>query len=352
MATKPISENVNFPKWMARFKEIKHLGGYVQARKMRKLFGGSLNTWKTRVGMLADLLDDQSRKERQLTEQEKEQYFVQKILLRPYPYRFPGHKFARKIDLAKTLIISDPHAPYESKKLQAKILAEEHNAGHLHINGDAADFYSKSRFPKAQGHIDFYAEIRGVFDYLEWCAIHWHRVTIIRGNHDDRPKKMLIDSLKSDELWMVDYDLLKRITSYLPNIELVGERVKSEENGDVPIEFVWQFGDVVFTHIERSQVQASGLLKTVHDMLIEWSEHFNLQPFKFFVQGHNHRCDTNLVGGKTGFLCPMAADPTGMGLRYIYHPSMRGKAPVLGYAVLVREHGKTVFNKSRIYRLE
>jgi hypothetical protein len=31
---------------------------------------------------------------------------------------------------------------------------------------------------------------------------------------------------------------------------------------------------------------------------------------------------------------------------------MKGKAPVLGYAVLNREKGFTKFNKSRVYRLE
>jgi predicted phosphodiesterase len=350
MAAPPITDNPDFPKWYALFEKRKHLPSKTTARILSAEFGGGIPTWRNRVEAMQalDAITDGKNRNRI---RDKQKYFVEEILHRSYPYIQPPTHFHKSADPDKTVVVADPHAPYSDLRVRADVLAKHWNAGHVHLNGDVGDFYSKSRYPKTQGHEDFYFELRGTFEEIEFWATNFKRVTIIKGNHDDRVTKKVASMLNSDELWMADTDMIAECASYFGNVEIVGQRI-TDHGEEIPIDFVWQFGDVVFTHIERSLKQSSAILDTVKQIVTEWAGYFNLKPFRWVVQGHNHRLSLEDLNTCYGILMPMAARPTGRGLRYIFHPSMKGKPPVVGYAVLIRENGKTSFNLSRPYKIE
>ena len=210
-------------------------------------------------------------------------------------------------------------------------------------------FYSKTHFRKT-GHEDFSYELKKLFDYFEWLSTHWKRVTVLLGNHDNRAEKKISDELDSDMLWMVEMNLIEYVSSFFDNIEVVGESVK-DENGSFSLKFLWQYGDILFTHIERSQKQSSSLLSNIEDSLYKWASTFGLNGFRWIVQGHNHRFDLSYNGAHFLALVPMAANLTGTGLQYVLQPSMRGVPPVTGYFVFFQKDGITDFNQSRVYLL-
>lgn len=349
LPTQPMEEHKDFAKWFALYQRKSHLTPYAISQLLQKQFGGPRTTWQARVSA-CQAFEEQLKRQRK-RQNESIEGFVKEILGKPYPYIPPKKDFHKSPDRTKLVCVADPHEPYSLRTLWEEVLEKHHDAYHIHINGDLFDFYSKSRFRKIEGDEVFKDEIRAGFDRMEWLSTNFTRVTLIKGNHDNRTEKKIAEYVDADMLWLTERDIVRYLATFFDNVEVVGERVES--GGEtVPVEFIWQYKDMVFTHIERSQKQSSSLIDGIVQDLLRWSNMMRLKPFRWVIQGHNHRCAVEDLGTCYGMLIPMAGRITGRGLRYALSPSLRGKPPVSGYGVFFTENGKTDFNRSRPYIVE
>jgi len=349
MPQPPLCELADYPAWLAFVRDYPHLTQYAAATKAVKKFGGSQSTWQTRVKTIRQHIAEEKMKatKLQLRHKEQDRQFVEAVLGRDYPYTLPKKQFAKTIDPDKTIVVSDPHEPYSVSEVWKEVFDKHRNAAHIHINGDLADFYSRSHFRKTEGDEWFAKEIQAVFARMEWLATHFQRVTIIRGNHDNRAQKKIADELTSDMLWMVDDDILGRCAAFFDNVTIVGQRLQGDA-GYTDIDFIWQYKDVVFTHIERSQAQSSGLAESIGKIIGQWAGMFGLSGYRWIVQGHNHRNDQIDLGWGYGFIIPCAAHPLSRGMKYVLSPAMKGRPPKIGYMILHFKDGHAQYNESRV----
>lgn len=346
MATPNVSQLPDYPKWVMFYGRKKHLSIHTISMLASKEMGGNVQTWKNRFQFI-----EQNALQSKLSKhhQDRDARFLE-FIGRTVEYKQPKKDHAKNTIPGKLVVISDPHEPYSRKSIWDEVLREHKDADHIHINGDIADFYSKSRFKKTD-HERFDAELAAVFDRLEWLSTHWKRVTIIRGNHDNRTEKAIAGLLDSDMLFLTEQDLLSYMCAWFDNIEVVGERI-SVEGKNVDISFVWQFNDIIFTHIERSQKQSSALLDTIGQQLHKWSRLLKLKPYRIIIQAHNHRASFDTNGSEYLYLCPMVANVATNGLKYALSPSLNGAPPISGYMVLYHENGQTDINKTRLRIIE
>ena len=345
-----LQNNKDYKIWCEFFNKKKHLTDYEISIFAKEHFGGKRQTWESRFENIRQNLKEKQQPilQNKLVEQHiKEDTAFLEFIGKSYPYIPPKKNFNKKIDNEKIINVSDPHEPHSFQPVWDDVLKYHHNAHHIHINGDIADFYSKSRFKKTE-HQEFSKELRAIFDRLEWLSTNWKKVTLIRGNHDNRVEKLLANLLNSDMLFLTKRDILGYMCAYFDNVELVGERITSGDGSTADIDFIWQCGDIIFTHIERSQKQSSGLLETISSQLHKWSRIFNLKPYRVIMQGHNHRCTFDTNGIEYLYICPMAACLTTTGLKYALSPSLNGAPPVMGYIEIYQKDGITDINKTKI----
>ncbi len=345
MATPKLQEHKDYTKWLNFYERKKHLNITKLAELAIKEFNStsSKSTWMSRFEHIKQLYD---KSKLQQHHENKDKKFLEFIGL-SYPYTQKKKNFAKKIDETKIINISDPHEPYSSHVVWDEILNKHHDAYHIHVNGDIADFYSKSRFRKTD-HENFNDELRAIFDRLEWLSIHWKRITLIRGNHDNRAEKRMQSLVDSDMLFLTEQDLLSYLCAFFDNIEIVGERVHSQDDKTCVVDFIWQCGDIIFTHIERSSKQSSALLDEISSQLHKWSRVFKLKPYRIIMQGHNHRCSFDTNGSEYLYICPMAASLTTAGLKYALSPALNGAPPVTGYVEIYQKNGITDINRTKI----
>jgi uncharacterized protein YaaR (DUF327 family) len=349
MPTVTMASLAEFPEWVKFHNDRKHLGVYEISKQAAKEFGGAYRTWYDRFSFIRNN-NFPSNKLGEHDRERHEQFF--KFIKIPFPYVPPKKNFSKKIDPNKLPCVSDPHEKYSDERVWNDLLEKHHDAPHIHINGDMSDFYSKSRFV-SYTHENFSDELYAVFKRMEWLSTHWRRITMILGNHDNRTEKKIASLITSDLLVLTETNLIKYLASFFDNIDVVGERVTDERTREnVDIGFIWQYKDIVFTHIERSMKQSSSLAEQIVSALLSWGNTFKLKPFRVVVQAHNHRAMKETTGGITVILAPMAARLTGNGLHYALHPSLRGKPPQVGYTMIYLKDGKTDINETDNYLLD
>lgn len=342
----PMHRNPEYPTWSQFYERKKHLPINTIANLATKEHGGSRKTWYDRF---THIQNNSMKSKLAKHHQDQDARFLEFIGKSP-DYKQPKKQHLKNTDSSKLLCISDPHEPYSLKSIWKDLEENHKDASHIHINGDIGDFYSKSRFKKTE-YESFKDELLAVFDRLEWLATHWKRVTIIRGNHDNRTEKAIAGLLDSDMLFLTETDILSYMCAYFDNIEVVGERINIEGK-NVEISFVWQFQDIIFTHIERSQAQASGLLATLGQQIHKWSRIFKLKPYRVIIQAHNHRACFDTNGTEYLYLCPMVANVATTGLKYALSPSLNGAPPINGYMIIYHENGLTDINRTRMVLFE
>lgn len=260
-----------------------------------------------------------------------------------YPYNRPLSQWAAS-DATKILSLSDPHCPCHSSKVMREVQAKHKDAGLVIVPGDVGDYYSKSRFKKKR-HVNFRDEVKAIFYYLEWLATHWPVVKVMLGNHDSRPQKAFADILgmgNTDLLFLTELNLVQRVASYFDNVEVVGTQLTTE----ISLTHIYQVGDIVFTHGERSHAQKEKTLDVVSQYLHKWKTALRLKPYKVIAQGHNHQSMKTPEGDEFWFMLPTAADPYGYAFEYIFDTRMMGRPPAVGYSVFRQEQGETNFNDS------
>ena len=205
------------------------------------------------------------------------------------------------------------------------------------VPGDAGDYYSKSRFKKPKPG-NFKEEVRSVFHRMEWLSQHWPTVKIMQGNHDNRPEKKIQNLFDVDPelLILTEANLLEHLACYFPNVEIIKHDIY---NKGIGLTYIWQFGDMVFTHAEISRAQDSATMEYISNWLHTWRSLIGLKPYAFIGQGHNHQ---RYIGGRDGemwMMFPTCSDPYSVGMEYIFQGKMYRRPPILGYSVLYHDEG-------------
>ena len=270
-----------------------------------------------------------------------------------YPYRRPPSKWATKTDKSKILVMADPHNPYYSTKVEKAAEAREKDAHLAVIPGDLGDYYSKSRFRKNRA-VSFSEEVYSVFRYFEWLSTNWREVKVMLGNHDNRPEKAVMDIMGKDIDLMIltEQNLLLNLASFFDNIDVVGTQIEGEPGVEgrrfkVNLTHIYQYGDIVFTHGEKSMEQASALMAKISQYLHRWKTVLGLKPYRIIAQAHNHADFRQSMGDEKWIQLPAACEPVSIGMEYIFSTRMAGSPPQTGYAIFHQDAGVTDFNASR-----
>lgn len=278
---------------------------------------------------------------------EAEKNFFETVGL-PYPYERPLPSLAEEIDDTKILVFADIHEPFALDKEIRDTVMKHKDARRCVVVGDIGDFYSKSRFRKNYKG-DFYQEIREIFFRMEFFSTHFTEVNILIGNHDNRPQKRIRELLSPeiDLIILSENDLIKKLSSYFPNVNIVGHKVIGEEI--IEVTHLWQLGDIVFTHGELSRKQSTAILERISDFLKKWKKELGLKDYRAIIQGHNHRALKTVIGDELQMIVPCSMETRSKGGEYIYSPRMIGDPPAQGYAIIYQEKGRTDFNRSNFY---
>ena len=294
-----------------------------------------IETRFTTVGSIT--VTGQSRGKMNLSDlnQSRERAFCEAFNI-PYPYVPPEPDYSPRRDERKILVLSDPHEPYGAEYVYREALRTDHDAGLVVIPGDMGDYYSKPRFRKTKPG-SFRDEVRAVFYRMEWLSVHWPAVKIMLGNHDNRPEKKIQNLLDADPelLIFTEANLLKHLACYFHNVDIVEHQIVNKGMG---LTYVWQFGDMIFTHAEISRAQDTATMEFISNWLHTWKGMLGLKPYRFIGQGHNHR---NLLTGRDGetwMMFPTCSDPYSLGMEYIWQRMYR-KPPAVGYSVLYHDEG-------------
>lgn len=270
-----------------------------------------------------------------------------------YPYKRPASRWHLKPAAGKILVMADPHNPYYSTKVERAAETREHDAETVIIPGDVGDYYSKSRFRKTKA-VSFREEVYAIFKYLEWLSTKWRTVKIMIGNHDNRPEKAVQDIMGKDVdlMIMTEANLLENLASFFDNIEIVGTQIEGEPLGEgrrhkINLTHIYQHGDIVFTHGERSMEQASALMAKISVYLYRWRTMLRLKPYRIIAQAHNHADYRASMGAEKWIQLPAACEPVSLGMEYIFGTRMQGNPPMTGYAIFYQDKGETDYNASR-----
>jgi len=127
----------------------------------------------------------------------------------------------RRVDLQsrRLLVLSDIHVPYHD--LQALETAIEYGMRFrpdtILINGDLADYYQISRFPKSKNRPKVVDELRAIAQFFAYLRQQFRRARIVykHGNHDERYAQYVHDSAPElleiiDNSWRVVCEIDKR----------------------------------------------------------------------------------------------------------------------------------------------
>ena len=205
------------------------------------------------------------------------------------------------------------------------------------VPGDLGNYYSKSRFKKPRSG-NFRNEVLAVFRRMEWLSEYWPRVKVMQGNHDNRPEKKIQNLLDVDPelLILTEANLLEHLACYFPNVEIVKHQITHTGIG---LTYIWQFGDMVFTHGEISRAQKTATMDYISQWLHKWRHLAGFKPYRFIGQGHNHQAMKVDEDGECWMMFPTCSDPYSFGMEYVWGGKMYRHPPVQGYAVLFHDEG-------------
>ena len=171
---------------------------------------------------------------------------------------------------------------------------------------------------------------------------------------NSRPEKQIQDIMGKDVELMIltEQNLLLNLASFFDNIEVVGAQIEGDAVADgrrhkVNLTHIYQHGDLIFTHGEKSMAQASSLMMGISQYLHRWKTVLGLKPYRIIAQAHNHADLRMTMGDERWMQLPAACEPVSIGMEYIFNTRMIGNPPVTGYSVFYQDAGETDYNTSR-----
>lgn len=256
--------------------------------------------------------------------------------------------------IQRIVAASDFHIPFHSKQALAALIAEEADrADVLVINGDLADCWATSRWPKQKRDTDPRSEYLETQAVLNVLSERFRNIVLVGGNHDSRPRKYLADRLPPD---VMDYLHLTAAGALNP-LSLMAGPLKNVSIaptitvGNATFDFLYQAGDCVFAHAESYSKIPN---RAASGPVLQWLKSFAepqgiVSPFTTVVQAHTHQAGTvhadfGVLAIENGCMCPTQGYQSDAKIRST-------RPPVLGWTVIIQETGVTNHRESRFVPL-
>ncbi len=238
-------------------------------------------------------------------------------------------------------VISDLHVPFHDEAAVVESIEHLRSNGvtRLIIAGDLCDCYSLSRFSQYES-ISIRSEFIATRVLLDYFARSFAKVTIMEGNHEARERKYLAGKLPPDLLdWFLDASILKRLTTDMPNVEIVTRTV-----ANTPMAWIAQVGrDCIVGHPEVSSRVPLKPVDTFRQWLNEWHETIGVDRPRLIIIGHTHQAGMAWVGQtqlvENGCLC--------LSQGYALQPNLYPKPQRLACTIFEQVNGVTDANGVR-----
>ena len=241
----------------------------------------------------------------------------------------------------KVLSLSDLHIPFHNSEVIADALTQHSDADILVLNGDILDLYSVSRFPKSK-EILLRHEYKIALEMIKLFSEIFPQVILIHGNHEERMKALLSNSLIPGVSFMTDDDILSKLAEG-KDINNKGRLQDKYDFSNVsyeggPLRWYRKIGKTLFAHPSYfSRVP----MKTVHNAMESLSQK---EDFECIVLGHTHKIGQVIVKNKLlieqGCCCSIQG--------YEANAKAQFTPQAFGYAIVfMNEKGEVDFNKTK-----
>lgn len=245
----------------------------------------------------------------------------------------------------KMLAIADLHFPFHNHKCLDKTIEKHHDAGLLFIAGDIFDMFDMSPFRKTM-YMPFKEEFSKAYKNLQDLCMQFPKVKIMLTNHDRRPYKRLYDSVAPNLLGFCYTNLIEDLISLIPNVEIVSQKALGREIG-----YIAQENNIVFTHIEKSNVDIGKTVQEIYKTIkLKWEESYNLKSYNIVMQAHNHSAAQVWMNNTLLVQLPCLIDISKQAFDYIFDGRAKGNPPALGYATILKNGNQYDPNTLQIYK--
>lgn len=244
---------------------------------------------------------------------------------------FFGIDFSEKIKppkkvTGKKLFIADPHLPYHHKKYLEKTISDNLDADELNILGDEFDMLAWSRFRKTTV-INFALEFREAFNILKMICEQFPKVNILLTNHDQRVVKWMYDNVPNQAMTFMHYYILEELIATIPNLTVLRQHTDQREIG-----YICQYKNVVFSHVEKSNIDITKTAQEIDKIIKHKWEHFlEIRDYDILMQAHNHSAGSVRVNDRLIMQVPCLVDISKHAFDYMFDGKMKGNPPALGY---------------------
>lgn len=226
----------------------------------------------------------------------------------------------------ENVFCADPHFPFENERLVDKMVEETKGADSLFIAGDIFDMYSMSSFRKTF-HISFEDEFRESYMKLKLLAREYSEVYIMLTNHDNRPYKRLYDLVPEELFSFCHIKIIEELIELLPNVKIVYQNAQGRQ-----VNYIHQYKNVVFTHIEKSNIDITKTAQEIYKLLkTKWDEFYQLKNYDIVIQAHNHSAGGVWINSTYLMQIPCLIDIRSKAFDYVFDGKFRGNPPALGY---------------------
>lgn len=242
-----------------------------------------------------------------------------------------GIDFSKKIKpperkTGKKLFIADTHFPYHHKFLFDKTINDNIDADELNILGDEFDMLSWSHWRKTTT-INPVLEFREAFKVLRDTCELFPKVNIMLTNHDNRFVKWLYDNVPNQCLQFTHYYIIEELLSTIPNLTILSQKTDNRE-----INYIHQYKNVIFTHVEKSNIDISKTAQEIDKLIKHKWEHFlNIKDYNILMQAHNHSAGMVWVNNRLIIQVPCLIDINKPSFDYVFNGKMAGNPPAIGY---------------------
>lgn len=250
-------------------------------------------------------------------------------------------------DSKKMLILADLHFPFHNQKLLNETIKKNKDADILLIAGDIFDMFDMSPFRKTM-YMPFKEEFGRAFKLLQDLCLEFPQVKIMLTNHDKRPYKRLYDSVLPNLLKFCHTNLLEELIGLIPNLSIISQNALGRDIG-----YLAQEKNIIFTHIEKSNIDISKTVQEIYKTIkLKWEEAYKLKPYNIVMQAHNHSAGQVWMNNTLLAQIPCLIDISAPAFDYVFDGKARGNPPALGYATIRLDGSIYEPNSLQIYKFQ
>lgn len=174
----------------------------------------------------------------------------------------------------KILVVNDLHMPFQHEAALEQALVENKSADVV-VTSEVADMYSLTSFAKYM-HVPFEREVEEIIRWFEYLNENFPITYVVNSGHDRRLPRYILSRIRSDLLFLVETDLLRRLAKPFERVVTVPKRW-------VPI------NDALFTHLDKhsATIPMRGVVHS-YEWVRNWGHDFDIPKFRLMAQAHGH----------------------------------------------------------------